>query len=106
MAIVKNISLTGQGGFSTLAGDIRLEEARGRLVVYDPSSGQQRSVQDIGGFHVFNDGVERTKLDVLGLTTVRQDGTYANRVGQARDDGRDGIWTAKPGIDLRNEGIG
>ena len=105
MAIVKEITTSGQNNISTLTGSIRLEEGRGRLVVYDPVNGQERSVQDVNGFHVFNNGVERSRLDELGLTTIRSNGEYSNRVGQAESDNRDGIWVAKPGIDLRDQGI-
>jgi hypothetical protein len=49
---------------------------------------------------IYSSGNERTRLDELGLTTIRSDGTYANRVGQAGSDDRDGIWTAKPTQDL------
>lgn len=139
MAIQTRKTYSGSNMISTLGGQIRLEEATGRLVVYDPISGDVRSVQDLTGFHVYNnntevtrmdnlgthvyndgslvsrldnlglhvynDGEERSRLDPQGLTTIRSDGTYANRVGQASDNNRDGIWAAKPGIDLRDKGI-
>lgn len=105
MAIQTRKTYSGSNMISTLGGQIRLEEAAGRLVVYDPISGDVRSVQDLTGFHVFNGGTERTRLDDQGLTTIRQNGTFANRVGQASDNNRDGIWAAKPGIDLRDKGI-
>jgi hypothetical protein len=87
MALDKIASYTGQNNTSTFNGKIQLDEIRGRFVVTD------------------NDNNERTIVDIKGLTTIRSDGTYANRVGQASDDGRDGVWTVKPGVDLRDEGI-
>lgn len=76
------------GRVQTLSGSITLEEATSRLVVRDGA------------------GQERTIVDILGLTTIRANGEYSNRVGQARDDNRDGVWVAKVGEDLRDEGIG
>lgn len=73
---------------STLNGDISLEQAAGRLAVYDGNR------------------VARTVVDIYGLTTSDPDGTQRLRAGIARDDGRSGIWDTKPGIDLRDEGIG
>ena len=61
------------GRVQTLSGSITLEEATSRLVVRDGA------------------GQERTIVDILGLTTIRANGEYSNRVGQARDDNRDGV---------------
>lgn len=90
----------GQSQISTNSGSIRLEQGENRLVVYNGA--QEIVVIDAGGFH-FNDelGNERTRLDELGLTTIRANGEYANRVGQAGDDNRDGIWTANDDEDLK-----
>lgn len=72
---------------STLNGDISLEQAAGRLAVYDENR------------------VARTVVDIYGLTTADPDGTQRLRAGIARDDGRTGVWDTKPGIDLRDNGI-
>lgn len=87
MAIIKTITEPGNSLTGSLNGRIVLDEGRGTISITEQS------------------GQERTRLDLLGLTTIRSDGTHANRVGQARDDLRDGVWSAKPGIDLRDEGI-
>lgn len=88
MAIVVNITQPGNNLTGSLNGRIVLDEGRGKISITETS------------------GQERTRLDLLGLTTIRTNGEYANRVGQARDDNRDGVWTAKPGIDLRDKGVG
>lgn len=105
MSFESTVSYSGQQMTTSLNGQLRIEQGRGRFVVYDSTTGEQRSVQDVDGFHIFNSGQERSRVDVLGLTTIRADGTYANRVGQASDDFRDGIWTADPNEDLRSLGI-
>ena len=105
MGIVTKITTPGNNLTGSLNGRIILDEGRGRFVTTD-GLGVERTVQDVDGIHVFDpDGNERSRIDTLGLTTIRSNGTYANRVGQAGSDGRDGIWTAKPSVDLRNEGI-
>lgn len=76
-----------QGMVGTLNGRVIIDEGRGKV-----------SITEEGG-------QERTRLDLLGLTTIRSNATEANRVGQARSDLRDGIWTAKPTEDLRDLGI-
>lgn len=85
--IIVNITQPGNNITGSLNGRIVLDEGRGKISITEQS------------------GQERTRLDLLGLTTIRTNGTEANRVGQARSDNRDGIWTAKPGVDLRDEGI-
>jgi len=107
MAIETKKTYSGQNSTSTLAGDIRLEEGRGRLVIYDPITKQERQVHDINGSR-YNDiqGREMTRVNILGLTTMEPStGVYRNRVGIAEGDGRTIIATSKPGIDLRNKGI-
>lgn len=88
MNLVETITTPGQGLTGSLNGRIVLDEGRGKISITEQS------------------GQERTRLDLLGLTTIRSDGTYSNRVGQARDDLRDGIWTLKAPLDLRDDGIG
>lgn len=85
MAFIEKITQPSQGLVGSLNGRILLDQGRGRIVVTETN------------------GQERTRLDLLGLTTIRSDGTYSNRVGQAANDLRDGIWTAEPTVDLRNE---
>lgn len=82
MAIIKKITQPGNAITGSLNGRIQLDEGRGKISITE------------------QDGQERTRLDLLGLTTIRTDGTYANRVGQAAEDFRDGIWSAKNGEDL------
>lgn len=72
---------------STLNGDISLEQAAGRLAVYDENR------------------VARTVVDILGLTTSDPDGTQRLRAGIASSDGRSGIRDTKTGVDLRDNGI-
>ena len=85
---IESITTPSQGIVGSQNGRIILDEAQGRISITEQS------------------GQERTRLDLLGLTTIRSNNEYANRVGQARDDNRDGMWTAKPGVDLRDQGIG
>lgn len=83
MAIVKEITTSGQNTVSTLSGSIRLEEGRGRLVVYDSISNIELTTLDRTGF-LFSDGTNRRiKL-----------GSYAARVG---------LWISKPGLDVIDE---
>lgn len=88
MAIITKITQPGNVLTGSLDGRIVLDEGRGRISITEQS------------------GQERTRLDLLGLTTIRSNGEFANRVGQARDDLRDGNWTANDDTDLRDEGIG
>lgn len=83
MAIVKEITTSGQNTVSTLSGSIRLEEGRGRLVVYNPQTQVELTTLDRTGF-LFSDGTDRRiKL-----------GSYATRVG---------LWISKPGVDVLDE---
>jgi len=80
MAIIKEITTSGQNSVSTLSGSIRLEEGRGRLVVYDSQTGVELTTLDRTGF-LFSDGTDRRiKL-----------GSYASRVVLA---------ISKPGEDV------
>lgn len=74
------VSYTGQKSFSTLGGQIRIEEGRGRLVVFDPETQVELTTLDRTGF-LFSDGTDRRiKL-----------GSYALRVG---------FWMSKEGKDV------
>lgn len=88
MTIVTKITQPGNNLTGSLNGRIVLDEGRGKISITEQS------------------GQERTRIDLLGLTTIRSDGTFAIRTGQAADDNRDGNWVAKPDIDLRDEGVG
>ena len=80
MAIIKEITTSGQSNISTLSGSIRIEEGRGRLVVYDSATNLELTTLDRTGF-LFSDGTDRRiKL-----------GSYAARVG---------LWVSKPGQDV------
>lgn len=80
MGIVKEITTSGQNSISTLSGSIRLEEGRGRLVVYDSQTGIELTTLDRTGF-LFSDGTDR-RIKI---------GSFALRVG---------IWVSKPGEDV------
>lgn len=82
MAIITKITQPGQGLTGSLNGRIVLDEGRGKISITEQT------------------GQERTRLDLLGLTTIRSDGTGANRVGQEAVTLTDGIWNAKPSEDL------
>lgn len=97
-------SYGGAPSVSTLNGNISLEQAAGRLAIYDPITKQPRNVQDVSGTHIYDEqGREMTRLDTLGLTTIEaSSGHLKNRVGIAGDNGRTIVAAAKPGKDLRN----
>lgn len=83
----QTVSYGGARRVSTLDGKISLEQNVGKLSVKD------------------NANVERTRVDLLGLTTIDPDGTERLRAGVARTDGRSGVWVSKPGVDIRDEGV-
>lgn len=72
MAIVKEITTSGQNTVSTLSGSIRLEEGRGRLVVYDSISNIELTTLDRTGF-LTTDGTTSTRINPPGI--VQNDGT-------------------------------
>lgn len=80
MVVIKEITTSGQNSVSTLSGSIRLEEGRGRLVVYDSQTGVELTTLDRTGF-LFSDGTDRRiKL-----------GSFAGRVG---------LWLSPEGSDV------
>lgn len=83
MAIITKITQPGNNLTGSLNGRIVLDEGRGKISITEQS------------------GQERSRLDLLGLTTIRSNGTYANRMGQAKTNLRDGTWTANDGEDLK-----
>lgn len=80
MALVKEVSYGGQGSTSTLNGQIRIDEGRGRMVVFDNSTNVDLVTIDRTGF-LFSDGSNR-RIKI---------GSYAARVG---------IWQSKTGLDV------
>lgn len=82
MAITETFSYTGQSSVSTYGGQIRLEQASGRLVIYDPITQRELNVVDRTGY-LFSDATDRRI-----------------KIGTAPDDGRVGIWQSKPGEDV------
>lgn len=72
----------GQSSVSTLGGQIKLEQGRGRLVVYDPVSQRELNVVDSEGYTFADDQVRRIRI---GLSPTRD---------------RVGVWVSKPGIDV------
>ena len=80
MAIIKNIAYTGSSSVSTLNGDIRLEQSRGRLVVYNPITQQELNVVDSTGY-LFSDANDR-RIKI---------GSFGTRVG---------LWISKEGEDV------
>lgn len=102
----ETFSLRGDASVTSLSGSIRLEEGRGRLVIYDPVTQKERVVHDIAGSHYKDEqGRDATLVDIQGLTSIEPaTGRYRTRAGTA-NDGRTGFWNTKPGIDLRDEGI-
>lgn len=76
------IKYKGQSSVATLGGQIKLEQGRGRLVIYDPITQRELNVVDREGY-TFSDA------------TVRR-----IRIGQSPTGDRVGIWVSKPGIDV------
>lgn len=71
MATIKYL---GQRTVSTLAGQIKLEEGNGRLIVRDPVTLLPRQIQDIDGSHYYDDeGDELTRVDTDGLKVFDKD---------------------------------
>lgn len=58
MALDKTVSYTGQKSVSTLGGQIRIDEGRGRMVIFDSQTQVELVTIDRTGF-LFDDGVDR-----------------------------------------------
>lgn len=103
MAIIKTITYSGQNNVSTLSGDIRLEAARGRLVIYDPVSQTERVVHDISGsYYKDENGDDMTLVDTRGINTIDPaTGVYRGRWGISTTDGRPFGGFSKTGNDIR-----
>lgn len=82
MAVIKEVTYSGQGGVSTLTGDIRLETGSGRLVIYDPQTQRELNVVDRTGY-LFSDATDRRI-----------------KIGAAPNDGRVGVWVSDVGDDV------
>lgn len=87
MNIVTTITVPSQGLTGSLSGRLQINEGLGRLSISDTS------------------GRERTRLDVLGLTTSDIDGTERLRAGISRSTGETILAITDPGDDLRDDGI-
>ena len=68
----ERVSYSGSSAVSTLSGDIRLEESRGRLVIYDPINNNEIGVFDRTGY-LTSDGTVSTKISPHKI--VQNDGT-------------------------------
>lgn len=73
MSYESNVSYAGKKSISTLGGQIRLEEGRGRLVIYDSETGKEINVVDRSGYYL-TDGLVSTKIAPGHI--VQNDGTY------------------------------
>lgn len=103
--IIEKITQSGGRTTSSLSGRLVFDETRGRIGVTN-SAGVTKSLQDEEGFRYFNNaGQERSKLAEDGLTITRSDNTRYGKFGQADSGGRDILAVAKPGVDLKQEGI-
>lgn len=87
MAIITKVTQPGNTLTGSLNGRLVIDQGRGQILVTEQS------------------GQERAKMAIDGFTTTRSDNTRYGKLGQADSDGRDIFAVAKPGIDLKNEGI-
>lgn len=87
MNIVTSITVPSQGLTGSLNGRLQINEGTGRISISDTL------------------GRERTRLDILGLTTSDTDGTERLRAGITRSTGETILAITDPGDDLRNDGI-
>lgn len=85
--IIEKITQSGGRTTSSLSGRLVFDETRGRIAVTE-QTGQERAAMAIDGF-----------------TVTRSDNTRYGKFGQADSDGREILAVAKPGVDLKNEGI-
>lgn len=83
MAIITSVTQPGGKTTSTLSGRIVFDESRGKIAITD------------------NDANERTRLDVLGLTTLRANGHYSARYGTIESTGESVAIIALPNEDLK-----
>jgi len=100
----------GQNTLSTLNGEIKIEEGRGRMVIRDPDTQNEIQVHDRQGSHYNDDlGREMTLVDTRGINTIDPvTGTYRGRWGIATTDNRPFGGFSKTGKDIRTalgEGI-
>lgn len=117
-----NITIGGSPTISSFDGTVAFETGGNRNVIRDLITNEPLSVQDAEGFKIIRhgavltkisengidlirNGVVRTKLNENGLTGTRANGTRYGKFGQADSDGRDGVWVARPNVNLANEGV-
>lgn len=72
MAIIKKITQPGNNIISTLNGQIRIDEGRGRMVIYDPVTQEEINVVDRTGYYL-TDGTVSTKINAGNI--VQNDGS-------------------------------
>jgi hypothetical protein len=73
MSYDASVSYSGNKSISTLGGQIRLEEGRGRLVIYDSLTGKEINIVDRTGYYL-TDGVVSTKINPGNF--IQNDGTH------------------------------
>ena len=100
MSFESSISYSGQKTISTIGGQIRIEEGRGRMVIYDPNTQEERQVHTINGSR-YNDenGVELTRVDTDGIT-VSDDNEHRARFGRNPQGTRVNAWVTPDGTDV------
>lgn len=69
--IIVNITQPGNNLTGSLSGRLVLDEGRGRFVVTD-QSGNERTVQDLDGFHLTDGNVE---TNITPSKIIQNDGT-------------------------------
>lgn len=72
MAVVKKVTQPGNNIISTLNGQIRIDEGRGRMVIYDPVTQEEINVVDRTGYYL-TDGTVSTKINAGNI--VQNDGS-------------------------------
>lgn len=97
------IKYSGQKTVSTLNGEIKIEEGRGRMVIRDPETQNEIQVHDRQGSHYNDDqGREMTLVDTRGINTIDpSDGVYRGRWGIVETDSRPFGGFSKEGLDIR-----
>lgn len=85
MAIIEKITQSGGRTTSSLSGRLVFDETRGRISVTEQA------------------GQERTRLDILGLTTIRSNNEISARYGEIESTGESVAIVALPNEDLRPE---
>jgi len=94
---------SGQNTVSTLNGEIKIEEGRGRMVIRDPDTQNEIQVHDRQGSHYNDDqGREMTLVDTRGINTIDPaTNLYRGRFGISTTDNRPFSGFSKAGKDIR-----